>query len=138
MIAVVTGSRSITDYELVSTVLDRCWFDISELWHGAQPGVKVNSQWLDTVDLLAARWAKENSIPVKPFPADWDRHGKPAGPIRNQAMADAAAPLDSFLVKIWDGTSTGTADCSKRFAAIPKPIYEYNRQTGKFAYYGLR
>lgn len=43
-------------------------------------------------------------IPVEQFPADWDRHGKRAGLIRNEEMAEYA---DSLLA-IWDGESSGT------------------------------
>lgn len=32
-------------------------------------------------------WAARNRIPVKPFPADWQKYGRRAGPIRNRAMA---------------------------------------------------
>ena len=138
MIAVVTGSRSITDYALVSMVLERCWFDITALWHGSQAGVKVGDKWLDTVDRLAARWAKSKGIPVREFPADWDEHGKAAGPIRNQEMANAAVGQDALLVKIWDGSSTGTADCAKRFAKLGIPIYEYNHLLGKYGYIFVR
>lgn len=35
-------------------------------------------------------WAKSRGIPVKRFPADWDKEGKRAGPIRNKKMAEYA------------------------------------------------
>ena len=37
-------------------------------------------------------------------PADWERHGKAAGPIRNAEMADVSDALIAF----WDGQSCGT------------------------------
>lgn len=37
-------------------------------------------------DVLAKKIAWENGIPVLEVPADWDKHGKAAGPIRNQEM----------------------------------------------------
>lgn len=40
------------------------------------------------------RWARSRGIVTKEFPADWDAHGKAAGPIRNKVMvacADAVA-----------------------------------------------
>ena len=39
-------------------------------------------------------------------PADWDKHGKAAGPIRNAEMAEVADALIAF----WDGQSRGTAN----------------------------
>jgi hypothetical protein len=46
----------------------------------------------------------DNGILVKKFPADWDRYGKSAGPVRNGQMARYAQRLIAF----WDGKSTGT------------------------------
>ena len=37
-------------------------------------------------DLLADQYAREKTIRVLPFPADWDLHGRRAGPIRNSAL----------------------------------------------------
>lgn len=42
--------------------------------------------------------------PIKEFPADWDKHGKAAGYIRNKEMAEYADALIAF----WDGKSKGT------------------------------
>lgn len=42
------------------------------------------------IDTSARRWAEFNGIPIKDFPADWDRHGKAAGYIRNAEMAEYA------------------------------------------------
>lgn len=40
------------------------------------------------------------------FPADWNKHGKAAGPILNAEMAEVADALIAF----WDGKSRGTAN----------------------------
>lgn len=39
------------------------------------------------IDTLGEMWAKQRSIPVAEFPANWERHGRAAGPIRNAEMA---------------------------------------------------
>ena len=41
-------------------------------------------------------WANGRHIKVTPFPADWDKHGKSAGPIRNGEMAKYADVLIAF------------------------------------------
>ena len=41
-------------------------------------------------------WADERKIPVKLFRADWDKHGKAAGPLRNREMAEYADALIAF------------------------------------------
>jgi hypothetical protein len=55
-------------------------------------------------DKLGEEYAKDNNIPLKKFPADWTKHGKAAGPIRNGEMAEYGDALIAF----WDGKSSGT------------------------------
>ena len=55
-------------------------------------------------DECGRQWAIANDVPVKLFPADWKKHGKAAGPIRNRQMAVYAHKLIAF----WDGVSKGT------------------------------
>lgn len=55
-------------------------------------------------DTLGEKYAKERGYVINYFPADWDRHGKAAGYIRNEEMAKNADALVAF----WDGKSRGT------------------------------
>lgn len=57
-------------------------------------------------DFLARKFGEMQGIPVKTFPADWDRHGKAAGPIRNKQMLDEGKP---DVVLAFDG-GRGTAN----------------------------
>ena len=64
---------------------DRRWLDefhaihrIIEVLHGGASGA----------DTDGGAWATAHDIPVKVFDADWARHGKLAGPIRNKAMLE--------------------------------------------------
>lgn len=41
-------------------------------------------------------WADSVGLPVRPFPADWGKHGKAAGPIRNSEMAQYADAVILF------------------------------------------
>lgn len=61
-------------------------------------------------DSLAASWAAVEWTRYQEFPARWDKHGKKAGPIRNQQMIDEGAP---DLVIAFPG-GVGTADMVKR------------------------
>lgn len=83
-IFVVTGSREPTSVvrELVPLSLDRQHqaTPADELWHGDCRGV----------DTLCKKWAEARGVETVPFAADWDAHGTAAGPIRNQAMVEAA------------------------------------------------
>lgn len=59
-------------------------------------------------DTIGRQWAEDRGIPVKMFPADWKTHGRAAGPIRNQQMADYA----EALIALPGGR--GTADMVER------------------------
>ena len=115
-VIVVSGSRTITDYQTVATVLERSGFDFTELVHGNQPGVNLRGIHYDTPDRLAARWAERNGIPVTPMDADWQKWGKAGGPVRNGEMVMYAnrrakeLRTTSGFVAVWDGRSYGCAD----------------------------
>jgi hypothetical protein len=55
-------------------------------------------------DKMLVEWAKANDKDWVEFPADWDKHGKKAGYLRNQEMADHSTHAFAF----WDGKSRGT------------------------------
>lgn len=104
---VVCGSRRFGDLELVIETLDRLTepFDVVEVIHGAANGA----------DTLADVWARRRGLPRRRFHPDWDKHGKGAGPIRNQEMLDHVKEFDNArLVAFWDGESRGTADMITR------------------------
>lgn len=43
-------------------------------------------------DQGAADWGKSENLKVLTFPADWKKHGKAAGPIRNRKMIEEGKP----------------------------------------------
>lgn len=71
-------------------------------------------------DSLAGRIAKARGVPVRVFPADWDRHGRGAGPKRNQQMLDEGKP---DLVLAAPG-GVGTADMIRRAKAAGIRVIE--------------
>ena len=95
---IIAGSRNITAPSILEAALDASgWRDrITEVVCGCAPGV----------DTLGEQWAIRHKIPVRRFPADWDKHGRAAGPIRNREMAMNA----DALLAIWDGESHGTSN----------------------------
>ena len=94
MKTIIAGSRTITDYGLVIDAVRDSGFEIHEVVCGMARGV----------DLLGKRWAQDYGVDVKEFPADWNRHGKKAGFLRNLEMAEYA----DALVAVTSG-SLGTA-----------------------------
>lgn len=121
MKVIVAGSRSIVEYAPVKAAIESSGFAITELVSGRQPGVwvQLGTQrfWLPTVDLNGERWAKENGIPIKPFPANWSEYGKRAGHMRNLEMGHYA---DAAIV-VWDGYSRGAKDMAEVMQALRKP-----------------
>lgn len=77
------------------------------------------------VDYSAKKYCKDtygedSEFKYKEFPADWDKHGKAAGPIRNREMANYA---DALLL-IWDGESRGSKNMRNEMLKLNKPVYE--------------
>lgn len=101
---IIAGSRTIEDYEHFQSLMDD-YLRFFEM-HSQEPVDEIISGACPTgVDAMGERWATEQGIPVKRFPADWKSHGKAAGPIRNAQMAEYADAL--FLM--WDGKSRGSS-----------------------------
>lgn len=61
-------------------------------------------------DRLAREWAEGKGIPVLPFPADWERYGRSAGPIRNRQMLVDGKPDVVIAFHPDIETSKGTKD----------------------------
>jgi hypothetical protein len=80
MVVLVCGSRDYTDYGKIYDYLKN--IDASLVIAGGCRGA----------DTLAVRAAKACGYPFWEFPADWQRFGKAAGPIRNQSMLDEGQP----------------------------------------------
>lgn len=82
MIAVVTGGR---DYR--PTPADAWALRAALRFHGA---TVVRHGACRGVDEWAGKVGTRLGLSVEAVPADWDAHGKAAGPIRNAAMLEGA------------------------------------------------
>lgn len=72
------------------------------------------------VDTAGEKFARYYNLKVHDFPADWEKFGRAAGPIRNKLMAEFA---DALLV-IWDGKSAGSRNMKTIMTNMGKPVYE--------------
>ena len=90
MRTIIAGSREITDYNILCQCIDRCPFKdkITLVISGTARGV----------DQMGERWAEENNIPIQRFPANWEKYGRGAGPIRNRQMANNADALIVLMI----------------------------------------
>lgn len=87
--------------------------DLAAKWPRDQDGsltIRVLSGAARGVDSVAIDWAKVNMVECLQFPADWESHGKSAGPIRNKQMLDEGKP---DLVVAFPG-GRGTANMAKQ------------------------
>jgi len=94
MKTIIAGSRDYIPRDIDRNYLDQEKSNITEVVCGCAAGA----------DEFGRRWAVDSGIPVRKFPADWDRYGRSAGPIRNGEMARYA----DRLIVFWYGGSSGT------------------------------
>jgi YspA, cpYpsA-related SLOG family len=109
MKVIIAGSRHIKDRLGLVRAIAQSRFDISEVVSGTATGV----------DQMGEAWALAHDVKVKQFPADWTKHGKAAGPIRNAEMADYA---DAAII-LWDSQSRGTLNMIKNMHTRDKPYF---------------
>lgn len=101
----VCGSRDFTDILFLGKILDDIIYERSEYFNTTiiEGGAKG-------ADYLGKLYAKARYCNHVQYPADWNKHGKAAGFIRNQQMLDEGKP---DLVVAFKG-GTGTADMVRR------------------------
>lgn len=104
----VTGSRHYTDRDAVRYHLLQYWpaYDGQpfEVLHGAARGA----------DTLAAEEAEQvDGMRVRAFPADWQRFGRAAGPIRTRQMLDAQPDM-VLAFGTGRGTDFAVAEAERR------------------------
>jgi hypothetical protein len=73
-------------------------------------------------DSLARKVAQELGILVEPYPADWARHGRTAGPIRSQEMLVKGKPDLVLAFSSHLETSRGTLDMVNRAKRAGVPV----------------
>lgn len=77
----VCGGRDFEDEGLMGYILDG-YQPIDEVIHGMARGA----------DRMGGAYAEVRGIPVRQFPADWERDGRGAGAIRNTRMLKEGQP----------------------------------------------
>jgi hypothetical protein len=105
---IVTGGRDYSDANMVEDVLDL--FDIGLLIQGGASGA----------DRLAEMYADAHSIESVTIEADWDKHGRAAGPIRNKEMLKR---YPNAIVIAFPG-GAGTQNCIKTAISLNMIVLE--------------
>ena len=105
---IIAGSRSFTDEDYVhNTISDLTWWI-------PDTEMEIVSGGCRGVDQFAENYAEQWDIISKVFPAEWDKYGLSAGPIRNEQMAKYASEADNgMLIAFPVGESRGTRNMIK-------------------------
>jgi len=104
MILGIVGTRRFDDYDKFKEIVDN-YLE----FQGIRPELIV-SGGAPGIDSLAEQYAQNKDIPIKIYPADWDKYGRRAGPIRNTQIVDAC----THLLALPDSKSIGTLDTIKK------------------------
>lgn len=79
MKVLVCGGRNYDDKQAI-------WQELQRIADSRGPITALIEGGARGVDQHAYAWAKWRGIEQKTYPADWNRHGRAAGPIRNATM----------------------------------------------------
>ena len=110
MRVLVCGSRHSDNYEVPKFISILEEYPIETIISGEAKGF----------DTLAKIYAKAYNIAYEGYPANWSKHGKAAGPIRNKQMLVEGKPdmVIAFLAK----NSRGTANMIKQANEANIPV----------------
>jgi predicted Rossmann fold nucleotide-binding protein DprA/Smf involved in DNA uptake len=120
---IIAGSRTL--YPLVpfiDSIIAQNNIKVTEVVSGGARGVDIcGEKFQECYSEMGVRYHNPvASLKLTRFPADWNTHGKAAGPIRNKQMAEYA---DALLL-IWDGESSGSRNMKETMLKLGKPVYE--------------
>lgn len=96
---IIAGTRSFNDYNLLKESCEHLLRENME-----KHRIIILSGHASGADALGERFAEEHGLKCELHPADWKKHGRAAGPIRNTEMAR----ISDALIAFWDGKSPGT------------------------------
>lgn len=109
---VVAGNRTFDDQARADAELDAALAEIAA--KGPIESVEFVSGGCRGADALGEAYARKRGWPITVMPAEWEKYGRAAGPIRNAEMLDYARAETPRLVAFWDGRSHGTRDVIAR------------------------
>lgn len=95
---IVAGSRLMFQYKIVEKTLNKVFKGENK------EDIEIVQGGAKGADALGKLYAEKYNIDCKEFSANWDLHGKAAGILRNQEMAD----YSNTCVVFWDGISRGS------------------------------
>lgn len=110
---IIAGSRHYADYSQLRDVCDNLLADKCQTHR-----IVIVSGGAQGADRLGENYARERGYALKRYPAQWDKYGRAAGPIRNAEMARNA----DALVLFWNGKSRGSLNMKEEAEKIGLPV----------------
>ena len=112
----ICGSRFYTDYGRVLHYIRRLKAT------SVNGDIAIISGGARGADTLAVKASKACGLPFREYPAQWEKYGKKAGPIRNQTMLDMEKP--ELVVAFHEDVenSKGTKDMVSRAERSGVPV----------------
>jgi hypothetical protein len=96
---IIAGTRTFNDFEFLKSEMAKFRASLQK-----ESPLEVVSGCAKGADTLGESWASQEGLKIHRYPADWNKNGKAAGPLRNVQMADNAEACVIF----WDGKSSGS------------------------------
>lgn len=121
---IIAGSRDFKDFYLLDK---ECIKYINELkslgYNTKRENVGIISGGAKGADKLGEMFARKYKLGLKIFEANWEKHGKAAGMIRNKEMAKFASEDEDLgvLIAFWNESSPGTRgmiEIAKKYGLI--------------------
>ncbi len=110
---VIAGCRDYDNYKEAKEYIDFCISNIRKI-----STIVIVSGGASGADAIGERYAKENGFRLEKYPADWNKYGKSAGPMRNEKMAK----ICDYVICFWDKKSPGTKSMIEFAKKYQKPI----------------
>lgn len=114
----IIGSRTFEDYsflkEKIQEIIKEKNIELNE--------ITVVSGGAKGADFLGKKFSEEFSLNYIEYPADWERYGRGAGPIRNKTIVQNSDLVIAFI----QGVSKGTKNAISQALKLNKEVIEVN------------
>lgn len=124
---IICGGRHFNDYERLESVMNEVMSKI-EPWRDV---IEIVSGHCEGADQLGEIYASNHGLPCKVFPAQWEKYGRAAGPIRNSEMVKYASEAEMPVVVAFRSPRTkGTNDTVKKATKQGFKVFVFDYDKG--------